>query len=123
MSIAQRIERKLAEALEPDHLEVVNESGNHNVPPGSESHFKLVVVAGAFEGERRLSRHRRVHAALAEELAHDIHALALHPYTRDEWRRRFGNAPLSPPCLGGERPTGGVPAERAAGNPAGEREV
>ena len=115
MSVAERIERKLAEALEPDHLEVVNESGNHNVPPGSESHFKVVVVAGAFAGERLLNRHRKVHALLARELANDIHALALHPYTRDEWHRRFGDAPLSPPCLGGKRrntATGGfAPAE------------
>ncbi|MDE0063416.1 MAG: BolA/IbaG family iron-sulfur metabolism protein [Gammaproteobacteria bacterium] len=113
MSVAERIERKLAEALEPDHLEVVDESGGHNVPPGSESHFKVVLVAQAFAGERLLNRHRMVNAVLAEELAHDIHALAIHTYTRDEWRRRFGNAPLSPPCLGGKR-------LEAAGGGAGE---
>ena len=103
MSVAERITTKLAEALRPEHLEVVNESGNHNVPPGSESHFKVVVVAQAFVGQRLLSRHRQVNSLLADELAHDIHALALHTYTRDEWRRRFGDAPLSPPCLGGKR--------------------
>ncbi len=102
MSVANRMERKLAEALHPDHLEVVNESGNHNVPPGSESHFKVVLVTDAFAGQRLLSRHRRVNAILAEELAHDIHALAIHAYTGEEWRQRFGDAPLSPPCLGGE---------------------
>lgn len=103
MSVAQRIESKLAEALQPDHLELINESGNHNVPPGSESHFKVVLVADAFAGQRLLSRHRQVNAVLAEELARDIHALAIHTYTRDEWQRRFGDAPLSPPCLGGKR--------------------
>ena len=120
MSVAERIERKLAEALEPDHLEVVNESGNHNVPPGSESHFKVVLVAQAFAGERLLNRHRRVNAVLAEELARDIHALAIHTYTRDEWRRRFGNAPLSPPCLGGKRlEEAGGEAGEDRGEPAG----
>ena len=103
MSVAQRIERKLAESLRPDHLEVINESGNHNVPPGSESHFKLVVVADVFAGQRLLDRHRRINTLLAEELAHHIHALAMHTYTHDEWLRRFGDAPLSPPCLGGKR--------------------
>ena len=102
MSVAHRIENKLVEALNPDHLEVVNESGNHNVPPGSESHFKVVLVADIFAGQRLLSRHRRVNGILAEELAHDIHALAIHTYTRDEWHKRFGDAPLSPPCLGGK---------------------
>jgi len=103
MQTAERIETKLGEALAPEHLEVINESGNHNVPPGSETHFKVTIVATAFEGESRVKRHRRVNAALAEELAGGVHALALHAYTRDEWRRRFGEAPMSPPCLGGGR--------------------
>ncbi len=107
MSVANRIERKLSEALNPDHLEVVNESGNHNVPPGSESHFKVVLVADAFAGQRLLGRHRQVNRILAEELVRDIHALAIHTYTREEWKRRFGNAPMSPPCLGGKKTTNG----------------
>ena len=99
------IEAKLADALSPQHLEVINESRNHHVPPGSESHFKVVLVSAAFEGQRLLARHRRVNEILAEELAHSIHALALHTYTADEWRTRFGAAPMSPPCLGGGRAT------------------
>ncbi len=99
--IQSSIEAKLAERFQPDHLEVVNESGNHNVPPGSESHFKVVLVAGEFDGKRALARHRLVNQALAEELAGPVHALAIHTYTEAEWRQRFGAAPLSPPCLGG----------------------
>lgn len=102
MSIQQAIEQKLADRFDPAHLEVVNESGGHNVPPGSESHFKVVMVAEAFAGQRLLARHRLVNAALADELAGPVHALALHTYTRDEWQARFGAAPLSPPCLGGK---------------------
>lgn len=100
-----RIEEKLAAALRPAHLDVVNESGNHNVPDGAETHFKVVVVAAAFEGERLLARHRRVNKALATELAGGVHALAIHTYTMDEWQRRFGDAPMSPPCHGGDRGT------------------
>lgn len=103
MSVAASIERKLAQGLDLLHLEVVNESGNHNVPPGAESHFKVVAVAGEFDGSRLLERHRRIHALLEEELAGEVHALAIHAYTAEEWRRRFGAAPLSPPCLGGEK--------------------
>ena len=99
----ERIERKLAAALQPVHLEVANESGGHNVPAGSETHFKVVVVADAFEGERLLARHRRVNEALAAELAGGVHALAIHTYTAHEWQKRFGDAPMSPPCLGGQR--------------------
>lgn len=100
--VKDRIEEKLAQVFDPPHLEVVNESGNHNVPPGSETHFKVVIVSARFEGERLLARHRRVNQALAEELAGGVHALALHTYTAEDWRKRFGEAPMSPPCLGGD---------------------
>ena len=103
MTMQETIEAKLADALAPLHLEVINESRNHNVPAGSESHFKVVLVAVEFEGQRLLARHRRVNAVLADELAKSVHALALHTYTAPEWRDRFGAAPMSPPCLGGAR--------------------
>jgi BolA protein len=101
MRIQDSIERKLAERFAPAHLDVVNESGSHNVPRGSETHFKVVLVAPEFEGLRLIARHRLVNATLADELAGGVHALALHTYTEPEWRARFGSAPLSPPCLGG----------------------
>lgn len=102
MSIQDRIEQKLAAAFDLAHLEVVNESGGHNVPAGSETHFKVVLVAETFAGQRPLARHRLVNQALADELAGPVHALAIHTYTPEEWRTRFGSAPLSPPCLGGK---------------------
>lgn len=101
MTIQAEIERKLDDALSPRHLEVINESHNHHVPTGSESHFKVIIVADAFEGQRLIARHRRVNAVLEAELAGGVHALALHTYTMAEWRTRFGEAPLSPPCRGG----------------------
>ena len=101
MTVQSVIETKLTEALSPLHLEVINESGNHSVPAGSESHFKVVLVAAEFEGQRLIARHRRVNGVLADELANSIHALALHTYTETEWRERFGAAPMSPPCRGG----------------------
>ena len=101
MTIQASIEQKVGEALSPSHLEVVNESGNHNVPPGSESHFRVVVVSELFDGQRAVARHRRVNAVLAEELAGPVHALALHTYTPEEWQARTG-APESPACRGGD---------------------
>lgn len=102
--IRDAIEHKLADGI-PDlsHLEVINESHRHNVPPGSESHFKVVLVAGSFASARLLERHRRVNALLADELAGPVHALAIHAWTPDEWRARMGDTPQSPPCLGGGR--------------------
>jgi BolA protein len=102
MTIAATIEKKLLTAFSPLHLDVVNESYKHNVPVGSESHFKVIIVSQEFEEERLIKRHRAVNAILSEELSEKIHALALHTYTEKEWQDYYAdNTPLSPNCLGG----------------------
>ena len=100
MTIQETIQTKL-QAISPQYLEVVNESSSHNVPDGSETHFKVVVVADAFEGERLIKRHRQINTLLADELAGAVHALGIHAYTQAEWTQRFGAVPESPDCRGG----------------------
>jgi BolA protein len=98
--IREQIETKLRAAFEPEHLDVVNESHSHNVPAGSESHFKVVIVSDRFVGERFLTRHRSIYAVLAQELAGGVHALALHTYTLKEWEELQDTVLASPPCRG-----------------------
>jgi len=102
MEMQSIIEQELAAGLDPVHLEVINESHRHNVPPGAQSHFKVVVVSRAFEDMGLLARHRRVYGLLGDAM-HQLHALAVHAYTEAEWREAQGGAPASPPCLGGGR--------------------
>lgn len=101
MTVQATIEKKLADDYKPLHLEVINESSNHNVPEGSESHFKVIVVSPEFTGKNLLARHRMINATLADELREQIHALAIHTYTEEEWKEESDGAPMSPPCLGG----------------------
>lgn len=101
MTIEAIIEEKLLSAFSPLHLDVINESHQHNVAPGSESHFKVIIVSKDFEGERLIKRHRAVNSILASELSENIHALALHTYTEKEWHDYYAaNTRLSPKCLG-----------------------
>lgn len=102
MSVQETIEQKIAEGLDVLHLEVINESGQHNVPPGSESHFKVVVVSNDFQGKNPVAQHRMVYKLLGSELEGQVHALALHTYTEQDWRKSKGATPMSPPCLGGK---------------------
>jgi len=101
VSMQTEIEARLSAELEPTYMDVINESSNHNVPPGSESHFKLVVVSDTFNGQNLLARHRVVNGILKAQLQASIHALAIHTYTDSEWRDMQGDAPVSPPCHGG----------------------
>lgn len=103
MSIQSTIETKIKESLAPIHLEVLNESSQHNVPAGSESHFKVTVVSDEFDGKMLVARHRIINKLLADELSGSIHALAMHTFTPAEWLDKNQQAPKSPPCLGGAK--------------------
>lgn len=88
MKMQETIRWKLDEKLEPESLEIVNEShlhaGHHGSPGTGESHFRVVIVAAKFTGKNRLARHRLINAALAEELNGGIHALAIKALTPEE---------------------------------------
>lgn len=81
MRVRTAIESKLQAALNPEHLEVIDNSAQHAGHSGSraegESHFAVIVVSQKFEGQNRVQRQRMVYHALAEEMASDIHALEL----------------------------------------------
>lgn len=80
-AIAERITRKLTEAFAPQELKVIDESHQHQGHggwrEGGETHFRVNIVSEAFSGKSRLERHRLVNAALAQELADRVHALAI----------------------------------------------
>jgi len=99
--VARGIERKLAGAFAPLVCEVVNESHQHNVPAGSETHFKVTLVSAQWSGLRKVQRHQAVYRVLAGELAGPVHALALHLYSPEEWES--ASVPASPPCMGGSK--------------------
>ncbi|GAB3100910.1 BolA/IbaG family iron-sulfur metabolism protein [Aestuariicella hydrocarbonica] len=102
MKIQSAIEAKLEQRFSPQYLEVVNESHMHSVPPDSESHFKVVLVCEGFDGVRQVQRHQQVYKVLSDEMDGEVHALALHTYSPQEWQKT-GLAPESPQCLGGSK--------------------
>ncbi len=97
MPIAKLIEDKINTELSPEYLEIENESHKHRSGTGF-SHFRLVIVSNAFEGIRLIARHRKVNTLLADELATEVHALALHTFTPAEWLERNEKATRSPAC-------------------------
>ncbi len=95
------IQKTLTEHFVPSHLSVINESSAHNVAPGSETHFKVVLVSSAFNEVSAVKRHQAVYKALEWALNNGVHALALHTHTPKEWASKQ-SVPDSPNCMGGE---------------------
>ncbi|GAB3735938.1 BolA family transcriptional regulator [Silanimonas algicola] len=74
------IEARLRTALQPQSLEVIDDSHKHRGHAGAadgRSHFSVRIVADAFAGLRPIARHRLVYEALGSLMATDIHALAI----------------------------------------------
>ena len=87
--IAKRMTKKLSDAFSPDRLEIINESSQHaghqeSFDGSGETHFRIRIVSSRFSGLSRIERHRAVNALLSEELAGDIHALAIEPVAPGE---------------------------------------
>ena len=91
--VAQIIQRKLEAALNPQRLELTDDSWRHaghhheggvDAKEGGETHFNLLVVSASFEGQSRVQRQRTVQKLLADELAGPVHALSISARTPDE---------------------------------------
>lgn len=84
----QRIEQVIRATLDVVAIEVVDDSAKHaghaGARAGGNSHFTVRVVATDFAGKSRVARHRMVYDVLKQELAEQIHALAIEARAPDE---------------------------------------
>ena len=82
-----RIRALLGEALQPQWLDVADDShkhAGHAGARGGQGHFSVDIVSAAFAGKLPLARHRMVYAALGSMMQDDIHALAIRARAPDE---------------------------------------
>jgi BolA protein len=82
MRTADVMTEKLTAAFAPESLRIEDESHQHQGHsghrPGGQTHFRVYIVAQAFQGKSRIDRHRMINQTLARELAEGVHALAIH---------------------------------------------
>ncbi|KEY68390.1 hypothetical protein S7711_01167 [Stachybotrys chartarum IBT 7711] len=90
--IEEIIRAKITAALNPQILEIHNDSHRHahhepmKGTTSKETHFRLVIISEAFRSKMQPARHRMVYALLTEEMAREggIHALQLRTLTPEE---------------------------------------
>merc|ERR1711970_979996 len=99
--VEQSVKSNLESNFSPTHLKIMNESYMHNVPKGSETHFKVLVVSKLFEGKTLIQRHRSVNSALSDQLSSGVHALSIVAKTPEEWSKMSEEVEPSPKCRGG----------------------
>lgn len=100
MTIEQIIRNKIEQEFTLKEVIILNESHMHS-GPAENSHFNLTLVSEDFNGKRPVARHQMVYKVLADELAGEVHALALHLFTAEEWLKAGNSSKSSPNCQGG----------------------
>jgi BolA protein len=86
MSAIDRMGQRLA-ALEPERLEIINDSAKHAGHKGAKSgggHYRLLIVSAAFAGKSTVMRHRMIYEALGEMMRKEVHALSIQAHTPGE---------------------------------------
>ena len=68
--IENTIKNVLIDEFNPSILSVTNESYMHNVPEGSESHFKIILVTDSFKDVPKIKQHQTIYKALGLSLIH-----------------------------------------------------
>ena len=75
----ERLTQRL-QSLEPDQLEVVDDSHQHAGHAGAadgRGHFSVLLVSKRFTGMNTLRRHRLVYEVVGDMMVTDIHALSI----------------------------------------------
>ena len=78
------IRERLTSALEPQVLEVIDESHLHAGHAGARDgrgHYHVRIASPRFHGLSRLAQHRLVYDALGDLMITDIHAVRISPET------------------------------------------
>jgi len=83
----KEIRQRLQEAFEPEELGVEDESHLHEGHAGARDgrgHYRVLIIAEAFQDQNLLHRHRMVYKALGDLMRTDIHAVAIDAWSPDE---------------------------------------
>jgi len=81
------IRERLVRELQPESLDIVDESAKHAGHAGAASgggHFIVNIVSTAFADKSQIQRHRMVYDAVSDIMHSEIHALSIQASTPGE---------------------------------------
>ena len=93
MDRVELIRERLTSVLEPEHLEIIDDShrhAGHAGAAGGGGHFTVIIVSGKFAQQKSLMRHRLVYQAVADLMPAQIHALSINAMTPEEYQAKAG---------------------------------
>jgi BolA protein len=87
MDMKTELRNRLQAALDPQVLEIRDDSAAHHGHAGAAGggHYALRIVSAQFVGRRLLERHRLVYNAVADLMQNGIHALSIDAFAPSEF--------------------------------------
>jgi len=83
--MAGTIRQRIAGALHPESIEVIDEGHLHAGHAGEgQGHYRVRITCAAFAGQPPLKRHRRIYQVVDDLMGHGIHALAIEAWAPGE---------------------------------------
>ncbi len=85
--IPDLIKQKLNEAIQPELIEIIDDSAAHAGHAGAKQgggHYNVTIVAAMFEGKSLVQRHQLIYQALNDLMKKEIHALGINALTPSE---------------------------------------
>jgi stress-induced morphogen len=82
------IREALEKQFDPEYLDVEDESHLHEGHAGAQTgmgHYRVTIVARAFQGMSAIQRHKAVFDALGDLMKTDIHAVSIRPIAPGEF--------------------------------------
>lgn len=76
----QLMQERLKDALNPSHLELIDDSAQHIGHAGAQygaGHYTLIINSDQFTGKPSIACHRLIYSALGNLMDHEIHALKI----------------------------------------------
>ena len=86
-SRTEMIRERLTRELQPEKLDIIDESAKHAGHAGAASgggHFIIQIVSPAFGGKSLIQRHRLVYDAVNDMMQTEIHALSIQATSPEE---------------------------------------
>lgn len=88
MIMQEKIEKRIRESLQPEALEIINDSHKHRGHAGDDgsgqTHFRIKIVSKKFEGLTRIDRTRQVNMLLEPLFDQGLHAISYALKTTEE---------------------------------------
>lgn len=100
------IEKTLIDNFDPTKIEIINDSNNHSVKEGSETHFRIYIVSEKFKNKTKVQTHQEIYKLFINEMGdknlNKLHALSIFSYTPEEYEKNKSglHEKISPVCTG-----------------------